>query len=177
MRLAKAVWFWLQVSGAVVATLAVCWLTAQYAFHLKLLNVQTGSMRPTFNPGDALIMRQVSTTDLRIGMIASYHSTRNPNELVTHRVVGIFPEKQSFQTKGDRLSVPDPTVQDGLLVGRVVAVLPSMGRSLNWLRSWPGLVVCVYIPAALIGVGELYRLERVYVAQRIYHLPEKQVVS
>jgi signal peptidase len=176
MQAFKAVWSWLQVVGGVVALVAVCWLTAQWAFHLHFLNVQTGSMRPTFQPGDALIMQQASMGAARVGDVVSYRSSRNPNELITHRVVRVYPETHSFQTQGDALDVADPRVQDSLLAGRVVAILPGMGRVLGWLQSWPGLVVCVYIPAAAIGISELRRFERHYHCAESYRLNKPQVV-
>jgi len=175
MVLVRAVWHWLQIVGGVLATTAICWLAAQYAFHLRLLNVQTGSMQPAFRPGDALIMRQASRQDLHVGAIVAYHSPRNPSELVTHRVVKVVPG--SFQSKGDALTAPDPAVRDSLLAGRVVAMLPGLGRPLNWLRSWWGLAICVYLPAAAMTASELRRLERQYARIRAYRLHEKQMVS
>jgi signal peptidase len=170
MRLLKALWMWLQICGALVATVAILWLSAQWAFHLKLLTVQTGSMRPTFKPGDALLLQRVDSSALKSGVVVSYRSSRNPNELVTHRVSQVHQGQGSFQTKGDALTVPDPTVRDSLLIGRVTTVLPGMGKLLNWLRSWPGLIVCVYTPVGIIAVSELYRLERSYTKSRAYHL-------
>src|SRR4051812_45749044 len=108
MRLLKLLWIWLQVAGVAVAVLAVLWLGAQALFHVRLLSVQTASMQPTFAPGDALVMRRVHSQQLYPGMIVSHHSARNPNELVTHRVVRVIPEKQRFQTKGDALGTADP---------------------------------------------------------------------
>lgn len=163
-RTVRFVWTWLQIAGGTLAVLAICWLAAQYAFHLRLLSVQTGSMRPSFRPHDALIMQRTTPQQLRVGLVVSYRSSRNPNELVTHRVVRITP--RGFQTKGDALSTPDPMVQNSLLVGRVAAVLPGMGTPLDWLHSWTGLVMFVYAPAAAIAVSELRRLERSYVSQR-----------
>lgn len=165
----------MQAVGGVVAVLAIGWLLAQQLFGLKLLNVQTGSMRPTFRQGDALVMQRTRREQLAPGIVVSYRSPRNPNELVTHRVVRVLPGARSFQTKGDALSVPDPAVNDSLLAGRVVAVLPGLGRLLGWMASWPGLIVCVYIPAAAIAVSELARLERHYQRKNSYR-PDKAVV-
>ncbi|MEJ0073791.1 MAG: S26 family signal peptidase [Candidatus Saccharibacteria bacterium] len=174
MRILKAVWLWLQVAGGTLALIAVCWLAAQFAFHLKLLNVQTGSMRPAFRPGDALIM-QAGREAPKVGRIVSYHSSRNPKELVTHRVVKAG--SGSFQTKGDALTAPDPPVRDSLLAGRIIAVLPGMGRVLGWLTTLPGLIACVYIPAAVIAIQELIRLERRLARTPVYRLWRSQVVS
>jgi signal peptidase I len=165
MRLVRVLWAWLQIAGGAVAVLAVCWLLAQSVFHLRLLNVQTGSMVPSFRPGDALVMQRVSTA--KIGDVVSYRSPRNRNELVTHRVVKT--SAGSFQTKGDALASPDPAVHTSLLAGRVVAVLPHMGRALSWIQSWPGLIACVYLPALAVAAEELIRLERRYRSQP-YHL-------
>jgi signal peptidase len=176
MHALRFIWLWLQVSGACIAAVAVLWLGAQALFHVRLLSVQTGSMRPTFASGDALVMRAGGRQALRIGAIVSYHSSRNPNELVTHRVVAVSSGADSFQTKGDALNTADPTVRSSLLAGRVVTILPGVGRLLNWLRSWPGLVSCVYIPVAALGAQELYRLEQNLSRPRLYRLHAKQVV-
>lgn len=161
----RLLWAWLQIAGGAVAALAICWLLAQSAFHLRLLDVQTGSMVPSFRPGDALVMQRVSTA--KIGDVVSYRSPRNSNELVTHRVVKT--SAGNFQTKGDALTAPDPAVRSSLLAGKVIAVLPRMGRVLGWLQTWPGLVVCVYLPALAVAAEELIRLERRYRSQP-YHL-------
>ena len=146
------------------------WLAAQAIFHLRLLNVQTGSMRPAFWPHDALVMKQTGKGNLQVGQIVAYKSTRNPNELVTHRIARLDSQTRSFQAKGDALDVPDPVVRDSLIVGRVVAVLPGMGRMLGWVQTWPGLVVCVYLPAAAIVASELYKLEQTHKRARFYSL-------
>jgi signal peptidase len=166
----RLIWSWLQIVGAAVALVAVLWLGVAYLFHLKLLNVQTGSMVPTFRPGDALIMQRLQPSKLKPGMIVSYKSSRNPNELITHRAVTIG--SQGFQTKGDAMHSPDPAVRNNLLVGRVVTVLPRMGRVLSWIQSLPGLIVCVYLPALAITIQELVRLERRYAKSHRYRLYE-----
>jgi len=170
MHLAKVIWLWLQVAGGAAAVVAVAWLIAQSIFHLHLLNVQTGSMRPTFRPGDALIMRNTGAAGITVGDIVSYHSSRNPKELVTHRVVKTG--QGSFQTQGDALQTPDLAVKDSLLAGKITLVLPGMGRLLGWLQSWWGLAVCVYVPAAAIAIQELIRFEKKFSSDRIYRLVE-----
>lgn len=151
---------WLQIVGGGMAALAITWLIAQAVLHLRLLNVQTGSMQPTFRPGDALVMRETNRDLPVVGSIVSYHSTRNPNELVTHRVVRVDAVTDSFQTKGDALTVADPPVRRTLLAGKAIAIIPGIGKVLGWLQSWPGLIACVYVPAAAIVVSELLQLNR-----------------
>jgi len=160
--------------GGVLAGGALCWLVIQYAFHLKLLNVQTGSMYSAFRPGDALVLQRERASELRPGMVVAYRSIRNPSEMITHRLIRITPG--TFQTKGDALAVPDPQAQTSLLVGRVTAVLPGTGRVLGWLATWPGLVACMYIPAAFIVRAELVRLEWSYRKVQRYQLYKAQMV-
>jgi signal peptidase I len=170
MQLLRVLWLWLQAAGILVAIIAVCWLGAQACLHLRILDVQTGSMQPTFAPDDALIMQRLDVSALRPGMIVSYRSSRNPNDLITHRVAWVSSDGKSFRTKGDALGTLDPPVRSSLLVGRVVTILPGMGKILHWLRSWPGLITCVYIPVAAIIFQELYRLECHY-TRWVYESP------
>ncbi len=165
---------WVQACSATLVCVASVWLVAQFTFHLKLLNVQTNSMRPAFQHGDALILRRATSESLHPGMVVSYRSSRNPNELVTHRVVQI--DGDAFRTKGDALQVSDPTVRNSLLVGRVIGVVPGFGKVLGWLISWPGLTLCVYMPLASLLVTEVRRLSLHYMHTAKYSLYKAQVV-
>jgi signal peptidase I len=176
MKLLRFVWRWLQVSAATVAALAAVWLCAQYIFGLRLLAVQTNSMVPIFRSGDALVMQKTTLEQIHTGQIVSYQSPRNPRELITHRLAGIDRIHNRFQTKGDRLVTLDPPVRGTLLKGRIIRVMPGMGRALTWLHSWPALIMCVYVPAAVILAVELMKLERYYRRWLPYRLPGRQVV-
>jgi signal peptidase I len=176
MPIVRIAWHWLHVAGATVVVVAAGWLCTGYLLQLTLLNVQTGSMQPAFAPNDLLVTQRVHADDIRVGDIVSYRSSRNPNELVTHRVVHIFAGRHSLQTKGDALNVTDPTIKDSLVVGRAVAVVSGLGKLLTWVHSWWGLAVCVYLPVGLITVHELWRLERSIFRSRLYQLHQKLVV-
>lgn len=163
---------WLKIVAGLMAAIAVAWLATQSVLHLHLLNVQTGSMRPTFQPHDALIMRPTRPNELRIGQVVAYKSPRNSAELVTHRIVRLLPKTNSFQTKGDVPGVPDPVMRDSLITGGVVAVLPGLGRLFTWVQTWPGLVACVYVPAVAITAGELRTFERTHKRAHFYSLSQ-----
>lgn len=150
--------------------MAIAWLIVQSVFGLRLLAVQTGSMRPTFKPGDALILKRSSFEAIQQGQVVAYRSSRNPDELISHRVVAVDAATRRFQTQGDAVSVADPAVGANLLVGHMLAILPGLGTMLNWLRTLPGLITCVYLPAIFIAIGELRRLERQYRRFRVYQV-------
>jgi signal peptidase I len=161
------VW-WLQSISALVALVAGMWLLIAHLLGLQLLAVQTGSMCPSFCPGDALIMQKVAVTEVKPGAVVSYRSSRSPNELITHRLVADY--AGILQTKGDALIGLDPPIRASLLAGRVVTVLPGLGRALDDLRSLPGLIICIYLPALGLVYSELKRFEVSWNAGRPYRL-------
>lgn len=168
MYMLRAVGHWLSVVAAAIAFLALMWLLAQAVFHVRILNVQTGSMQPTFRPGDALIMQQIPQSQIDRGMIVAYHSSHYDNQLVTHRVVQT--NATSLRTKGDALSTIDPMVAKSQVSGRVVTVLPGLGKLLGFIQTVPGLIVCVYLPAGAVVMGELRRLYTHYSGGGTYRL-------
>jgi len=174
MPLFRLLLSWLRACGVITAAVALIWPVVQLGFHLRLLNVQTGSMQPTFRRGDALVMRRIGSKELHSGMIVSYRSSRNPNELITHRVIKVT--AAAFQTKGDALTNPDPAVRGSLAVGKVVAVVPGLGKLLSWSSTWLGLGVTVYLPTGLLLISELTRLEHHYRNATKYVLYKAQVV-
>jgi hypothetical protein len=109
-------------------------------------------------------------------MIVTYHSSRNPAELITHRVVHVLSNAQGFQMQGDALSAPDPPVRSTALVGKVIVVAPGLGKILGWLQTWPGLICVVYIPVVSVTISELQRMERTLKKYRLYQHVMRQVV-
>jgi signal peptidase len=164
----------MRIVAAALVLIAISWLAIGRLTHAQLLAVATASMQPTFAPGDALVLLPMQAEQIQIGTVVSYHSPRNPNELVTHRVVGLT--AQSLQTQGDALTVPDPPIRNNLVAGRVVLVLPGMGRVLQWTKTWAGLALTVYAPAVAVAGSELYRLEHTFFAKHPYRLHKTQMV-
>jgi signal peptidase I len=74
--------------------------------------IDTGSMRPTLNPGDIAILTSEPTTALRLGQIVAFHPPGEQHLTVMHRVVSI--ERGggggvlTIQTKGDANNAVDP---------------------------------------------------------------------
>ena len=94
-----------------------------------LLAIATGSMVPTLNRGDLVIVEHASPSTIEAGTIIAFHVSCLPAPTV-HRVFrivqnGSFPV---YQTKGDANPTPDPCLvpfQD--VIGRVVATVPYAG--------------------------------------------------
>ena len=118
-----------------VVAIAVVVAFARFGLHMTTSSVLTGSMRPTFAPGDAVITRPIAVTSVRPGMVilATPAGQTTP---FAHRVVAI---KQVdghvlVQTQGDANGAPDnwqdvyaPTAT----VAKVVGTVPKLGYLLE----------------------------------------------
>ena len=124
----------------------------------QLLSVQSASMRPSFQPGDALIVKPVKTNQLRLGQVISYRSPQDPNLVLSHRLTKIDRRTGWLTTKGDALPNTDQSFPPNLLVGQVSAVAPDLGRLLDLLHKPFGLALVIYLPALILVVSEAIRL-------------------
>src|ERR1700726_1037306 len=64
--------------------------------------IDTGSMRPTLNPGDVAVLTSEPRADLRRGQIVAFHPPGESRLTVVHRVFSIrrLPNGLVIQTKG-----------------------------------------------------------------------------
>jgi signal peptidase I len=129
--------------------------------HERLLSVQTASMLPAFQPGDAVLIRLVAPSRLQPGDIVSYRSAQDPRTIISHRLIRVDRAGRLI-TAGDAVTNPDPAFSPTQLVGRVTAVAPGLGRLLDMLRYPFSLVLIVYLPAASIIAAEVRRLACIY---------------
>jgi signal peptidase len=107
----------------------------------RTLTVLSASMKPTFSPGDVVIVRPEPIERLRVGQVISYAVPVGAHQVETHRVVAILRGQGTrtpvIQTKGDNNTVVDPwTAQlNGPTVWRLVAVAPRVGYAINLMRD------------------------------------------
>ncbi len=132
---------------------------------LQVLSVQTGSMRPGIQPGDAVLVLS-GQARLTPGDVVSYRSISNPRATITHRILTIDHKTGQIVTKGDNLQTPDPAIQPDRIIGRVEHTIPAAGYGFDMLRNPVGLAVGVYAPSIVLISGEIQRLMRYYDQQR-----------
>ncbi len=125
-----------------------------------VLNVQTGSMQPTFRPGDAVIAWRVVPRNLRVGDIVSYHSLRDPRVIISHRIIAIH--SGQLITRGDASVLVDPAITAQSVIGQVRAVAPDLGRLLGWIKTPIGLTALIYIPACGLIYQQIRRVIRFF---------------
>lgn len=118
-------------------------------FGYSRLAVLTGSMEPAIAAGDLIIIRR--ETEYKKGDIITF---REENSYTTHRIMEI--KQNGVYTKGDANNTPDSKpVRFEQIVGRVILVIPSMGKVFLFLRTPAGLFLLL-----LAGGMALYAAER-----------------
>ena len=110
-----------------------------------LATVMSGSMVPTINTGDVVLLRRLHERP-RVGQIVVVNvpdearSRYGYPPVVIHRVVRVSPTG-IIQTKGDARKAPDPfTVPARTVHDTVVFAVPAAGRVLAFLTSTMGLL-------------------------------------
>jgi len=122
-----------------VALLLLTVLGGYYAAQIALgtsypaLAVASGSMLPTLNIGDLIIVQKIDPTQIKAdsnGLTGDILVYRRGDELIVHRAVKI--EKVNgvyyITTRGDNSGVNDPPWPSTNLVGKVVMRIPFIGN-------------------------------------------------
>jgi len=130
----------------------------------RTLTALTASMKPTFSPGDVVVVRPEPIQDLKVGQVISYRVPVGVHQVETHRVVKILRGAGTttpvIQTKGDNNTVTDPwTAQlNGTTVYRLVAVVPKAGYAINFMRGRIFHLLSVFFIPGLLAIFALRRI-------------------
>ena len=114
----------------------------------QALTVLSGSMLPTYRPGDLVVVRPVAVNELQIGDVVTFQPYSGDPTLITHRITSITSldgEITSITTQGDANNAPDRPLVPGQIMGRVVYSVPFMGH----LRTRTGALAL----SAAMGTG------------------------
>jgi signal peptidase len=118
------------------------------------LTVLTGSMQPTYNPGDLVVVRPVAAEAIAVGDVVTFQPTSDDPTLVTHRVIevrtGAAGAVSGFVTQGDANSAVDAPIVPDQVMGRVVYAVPLIGH-LTHATLGPQLAMVAGV--ALLGYG------------------------
>jgi signal peptidase len=117
------------------------------------LVVLSGSMSPTINMGDLVIVSPTNPENIKVNDIIAF---RNEDKRVptTHRVIEIT--ERGFKTKGDANEDPDSRiVKPNEVIGKVVFKIPYTGYLVHYARSKYGFIFLVLVPGIAIIIGEV----------------------
>lgn len=139
---------------AVAAPVAVGW---------RSLAVLSGSMAPTLQTGDEIVIRPVAPLALRVGDVVTFNDPSRGHVLVTHRVrdVRVAGAAVHVVTRGDANGGSERwSVAAGGRVGRVAYRLPKVGYVTVAAGGPLGRLLLVVVPAILLGACEIWRVWR-----------------
>ena len=150
-------WVWAQ--RALLALVLVFFVVIAVLPRLGLyraVTVLSGSMRPTFSPGDMIAVAPEPVSAARVGQVISYQVPTGVHQVETHRIVKIIQggAHPVIQTQGDANNWPDPWTAklEGNTAWRLVAVVPHLGYLVNWLRSGSLRMAAIFIAPALLAL-------------------------
>ena len=125
---------WLVLSG--VITVILVYFTSGY-FKYWAIAVASGSMSPTINKGDVVVIEKVDDDYHKIkkGDVLAF---RYENVAIVHRIVNIVKDGNHyyFYTKGDANSNEDNfAIEEDMVIGVVHVKLPFIGIPTVWLNE------------------------------------------
>ena len=123
--------------------------------------VRSGSMTPTIDTGDVVVVQSISPLQAHVGDIVTFRDPEFDNNLVNHRARAIerVGGRINFVTQGDantgqeRWSVP----VNGT-IGRVAYRVPKIGFAIVWITTPWGRAGFIVLPALLLMASALRRI-------------------
>lgn len=129
------------------------------------LNIQTpflvvasGSMTPTLNVGDVIVVKGVNVEELKVGDIIVFNPPKPYYNGVpwVHRIISIqkINGELYIRTKGDANIYPDPfTLTKSEIIGLVIFKLPYIG--LMSLNLWQWVIPLILIVFSIIVIEKI----------------------
>ena len=158
MHIARSgVWVWGQRVLLALALVLFLFLGVLPRLGLyRPVTVLSGSMRPTFSPGDMVIVVPEPVSAVRVGQVISYQVPVGIHQVETHRVVKILQggPHPTVQTQGDANNYHDPWTAKlaGNTAWRMVAVVPHLGYVVNFLCGRSLQMVAIFVAPVLLAL-------------------------
>lgn len=129
----------------------------------QILAVMSGSMEPAIKTGSLIVIKPVA--EYNIGDVIAFRDTNSKNgkEVITHRIFNKTENNGSAEiiTKGDANNVIDASsVKQDAILGKYVANVPYLGYLIGYIKTLPGLILIVVIPATIIIYEESRKVHR-----------------
>lgn len=111
-----------------------------------MLEVVSGSMKPTINVGDMIIINTKDKNYKENDIITYYDNNHN---LITHRIINI--NDTEIVTKGDNNNTEDEAIYSQEIIGKYVTKIANLGIILSSLKS-PFTMIMILIIGILICI-------------------------
>ena len=111
--------------------------------------VLSGSMEPTYHVGSLIYVKAVDPADIEIGDPVTFKISENT--MVTHRVVAIDEQNNTFETKGDANNTSDGNaVTYDNVVGEPIFSIPGLGYLAAYASSTTGRIIVITLIIAML---------------------------
>lgn len=124
----------------------------------------SSSMEPTINVYDVVLVKKTSIGKLKNGDIITFYSNNSyfGDTPITHRIVK--KDSETFVVKGDNnQNVDNDKVSPDNIIGKVILIIPSLGKLQFFLASKKGFVLAIIIPALIIITYDIYKIINVII--------------
>lgn len=127
----------------------------------KLLAVTGGSMQPTISSGSMAIVKPQD--DYKAGDIITFNppDAKSKKENTTHRIISVEDRDglTFYKTKGDANTSPDSElISKNRVIGKYVTSVIWVGYLLIYIKTLPGLLLIIIIPATIIIYEEAKKI-------------------
>lgn len=131
-------------------------------FGVSPVIVMSGSMYPTFDAGDMIILEKVDPSTIEEGDVICFFADNDKNTATTHRVVDIQRDDDGaplFVTRGDANNTEDRiAITADMVQGRYTGIaIAGLGNVAVFLQSPLGMALCIVLPLALIFLWDAVR--------------------
>ena len=139
----KKVWNIITTIVVILVILLACIFFVPRLFGITPMAVLSGSMEPTYHVGGLVFVQKVDPSDVEVGDSITF--TIGNDTVVTHRVIEVNKEEQSFKTKGDANDNEDGgSVAFNNVKGRALGfTIPYLGFLAVYLNSTSGIIIFV----------------------------------
>ena len=144
-------------------------------FGIKTFVIISGSMEPSLEIGDVVVIKEFPKEELQKGDVISF---RNGQSIITHRITDVIKEKNgkvSFETKGDNNNIKDKNyVKYDDVEGKMVGKIPFVGKVAILLKNKLIIIIILmifymmYIHNAKVEDRRLMRKEKRRVLKEKY---------
>jgi signal peptidase I len=116
--------------------------------------VMSGSMEPAIPVGSVTYTLRLA--DYRVGDVIAFKQGKNT---ITHRIVDV--SESGYKTKGDANEEADTAiVPKSSVVGAQVYMFWNLGKLIMALKTIPGFIILLVVPAACLIILELWSIKR-----------------
>lgn len=164
----KAIFRGLSIGVTVFAIIvAIAALVVPRVLNGVPLTVLSGSMVPTFKPGDLIITAPTDVKKLHRGDIITFQPKSGNPELITHRIVSVgttLGGELVITTRGDANGADDKPIKEEQVMGKYLYHIPYLGYLANAV-SFDDKAMLLKIIGGLILLYSLVQLV-IYLIQR-----------